>query len=87
MVKPPHSPVVRSNLADGDIQPSVAGMAEKKPINRQPTMFTVNVPSGNGVATRAVIAFDTMYRKPPPSPEPINTSKNSFIVFESIDVF
>lgn len=81
VVKPPQNPVVSNRRADGDSQFCAAGTADRNPISRQPTMFTVNVPTGKGVEIIVVIPFDTRKRSPPPIPEPKKTNRNSFIYF------
>ncbi len=85
VVNPPQNPVVSNRRADGDSQLCVAGIADRVPIKRQPTIFTVKVPTGNGDDIIAVMPFDIKKRNPPPIPEPRNTNRNSFICFVYYD--
>ena len=83
VVKPPQKPVVSSSRVEVEMERADAeplpGRAEKKPMSRQPSMLTVNVPKGRGVVTSIVISFDTRNRMPPPKKLPMETIRNSFI--------
>lgn len=79
VVKPPQNPVINSNGSHDGIFGCRTIIPHNKPMNKQPTMLTVNVAQGNPLPVEC-IKSETMYLTNPPKKLPAPTMRISFII-------
>ena len=77
-MKPPQKPTMRNRLISLERLVCLLLNDHSRPMRKQPSMFTVNVPSGK--VDMFFNARETMYRNMPPKQLPAPTISISFII-------
>ena len=85
VVNPPHTPVISSRLAFCEITPPRSARPARTPINRHPSIFTANVPIGNGNTVQEEVMRLTAYRPQVPIKPPAPAIIISFNIFSCTD--